>query len=81
MIAELATALTLAARAPSRAYDLPTFYGAHQEWFMFKASYVDTRTSFCEHENMLRLKKSLKGKAKDAPQEDPDLMKMARVLE
>ncbi|GBP02051.1 hypothetical protein EVAR_88439_1 [Eumeta japonica] len=66
MITELATALTLAARAPSSAYDLPTFYGAHQEWLMFKASYVDTRTSFTEHENMLRLRKSLRGKAKDA---------------
>ncbi|GBP27993.1 hypothetical protein EVAR_83624_1 [Eumeta japonica] len=33
---------------------------------MFKASYVDTRTSFTEHENMLRLRKSLRGKAKDA---------------
>ncbi|GBP77476.1 hypothetical protein EVAR_56087_1 [Eumeta japonica] len=66
MITELATALTLAARAPSSAYDLPTFYGAHQEWLMFKASYVDTHMSFTEHENMLRLRKSLRGKAKDA---------------
>ncbi|GBP82984.1 hypothetical protein EVAR_39673_1 [Eumeta japonica] len=65
MITELATALTRRAGASS-AYDLPTFYGAHQEWLMFKASYVDTRTSFTEHENMLRLRKSLRGKAKDA---------------
>ncbi|GBP55613.1 hypothetical protein EVAR_35848_1 [Eumeta japonica] len=56
MITELATALTRRAGASS-AYDLPTFYGAHQEWLMFKASYVDTRTSFTEHENMLRLRK------------------------
>lgn len=71
-IAELAAAITLAARSarppmnPRYITELQAYSGSHHEWLAFKASYFDTTTLFTEVENMARLRRALKGKAKEA---------------
>ncbi|GBP93416.1 hypothetical protein EVAR_50308_1 [Eumeta japonica] len=72
MITELATALTLAARRSSSAYDLPTFYGAHQEWLMFKASYVDTHVVHRTRKHV-KVEKKFKRKSQRCSEESTQL--------
>ncbi|XP_037297647.1 LOW QUALITY PROTEIN: uncharacterized protein LOC115453172 [Manduca sexta] len=70
---ELASAITQAVQAanykqPLRYVELPIFNGAHQEWLTFRAAYCETSHHFTEVENMSRLRRSLRGIAKDAVQ-------------
>ncbi|GBP73442.1 hypothetical protein EVAR_56919_1 [Eumeta japonica] len=47
-------------------WELPTFNGSHNHWLAFKSVYIDTASSFSKDKNTARLKKALKGKAKEA---------------
>lgn len=67
---ELASAIALAARgtpnSPRFTTELPLYGGSHQEWLSFKAAYIETAPLFSELENVSRLRRSLKGRAKEA---------------
>ncbi|GBP44935.1 hypothetical protein EVAR_84426_1 [Eumeta japonica] len=45
--------------------ELLTFNGSHNGWLAFKSVYIDTASSFSKVNNTVRLRKALKGKAKD----------------
>ncbi|GBP47631.1 hypothetical protein EVAR_30345_1 [Eumeta japonica] len=45
---------------------LPLFDGASGEWLDFKATFRDTKQYFSNTENLIRLRRSLKGMAKEA---------------
>lgn len=68
---ELASAIAQAIRAgtqstPRRFIELPFYSGAYQEWLAFKAAYVESVTTYTESENVARLRRCLKGKAREA---------------
>lgn len=68
-IAELAAAITAAAKQSqvTRHFaDLPIFNGSHQDWLLFKTSYNETACMFSDSENAARLRRNLKGKAREA---------------
>ncbi|CAG9102677.1 unnamed protein product [Plutella xylostella] len=70
-ISELASAIALAAKAGQRATpryhtELPFFAGSHHEWLSFRAAYYETAEDFTETENVARLRRSLRGRAKEA---------------
>lgn len=71
----LAEALMQAARPdtyrpkpPKFIQELPFFNGTSGEWLTFKSSYRDTKGYFTKIENLMRLKRSLRGTAKEAAQ-------------
>ncbi|XP_049886929.1 uncharacterized protein LOC126381492 [Pectinophora gossypiella] len=68
-ITQLAQAITLAARSacptPRSTFELPTYSGSHTEWLSFYAAYTATAPSYSDQENLVRLRKSLKGMAKE----------------
>ncbi|XP_048481536.1 uncharacterized protein LOC105393818 [Plutella xylostella] len=73
---ELAEAIALAARAlpsppqhvaaPRHVNELPTFSGASSDWLPFKAAYEESAQSLTEQENLSRLRRAIKGAAKEA---------------
>ncbi|XP_073964374.1 uncharacterized protein [Choristoneura fumiferana] len=69
-ISELAAAIAAAARGGHRDLrhhiELPIFNGAYQEWLSFRAAFNESAPSYNEADNVARLRKSLKGKAKEA---------------
>lgn len=69
-LTELASAIALAAKTPHplnrHFHELPHFNGSHQEWMLFRATFADTKPSYTESENIARLRRSLKGLAKEA---------------
>ncbi|CAG9114379.1 unnamed protein product [Plutella xylostella] len=70
-LSELASAIALAAKAGQRATpryhtELPYFAGSHHEWLSFRAAYYETAEEFTETENVARLRRSLRGRAKEA---------------
>ena len=74
-IRELADAIADAVRtahpapppAPSKyTWVLPDFNGAHEEWLPFKRAYMDSAKMCSEVQNMARLRKVVKGAAKEA---------------
>ncbi|KAL0803329.1 hypothetical protein ABMA28_017183 [Loxostege sticticalis] len=67
-IAQLAAAITMAARAsqPKMNIELPMFAGSHQEWLIFKAAYEESKNGLTSLENLARLRRSLKGRAREA---------------
>lgn len=71
---KLAAAMTLAGRfiQPSIAYrpppELPIFSGASSEWLPFKAAFSETASFVSEQENLARLRRCLKGAAREAVQ-------------
>lgn len=70
-IKELADAIISATKTQSnsfashKAWDLPDFNGNLEEWLPFKRSYQDSAAMFNEVQNMARLRKSIKGTAKE----------------
>lgn len=64
----LAEAITRAVKAAQRPkfIELPYFGGSHQEWLPFRAAYYETEAMFSAVENTNRLRRNLKGKAKEA---------------
>ncbi|KAL0895299.1 hypothetical protein ABMA27_011444 [Loxostege sticticalis] len=69
-LSELASAIALAARAgqqlvPRYNTELPIFSGSHQEWLSFKAAYMESASAYTETENTARLRRSLRGRAKE----------------
>ena len=64
----LAAAITSAVKAAQRPkfIELPFFNGSHQEWLPFRAAYFETEAMFSTVENTNRLRRNLKGKAKEA---------------
>nr|XP_034830012.1 uncharacterized protein LOC117987161 [Maniola hyperantus] len=67
-LTELAEAITLAVKAARRPkfIELPIFGGSHQEWLPFRAAYYETESMFTTIENTNRLRRNLKGRAKEA---------------
>ncbi|CAH2215392.1 jg25422, partial [Pararge aegeria aegeria] len=67
-LTELAEAITRAVKAAQRPkfIELPTFGGSHQEWLPFRAAYYETEGMFTTVENTNRLRRNLKGRAKEA---------------
>ncbi|XP_049874507.1 uncharacterized protein LOC126372702 [Pectinophora gossypiella] len=71
---QLATAIASAARAvpaaiaPRSVPELPIFSGASSEWLVFKTAYEETAVYLTEQENLSRLRRSLRGAARDAAQ-------------
>ncbi|CAK1583274.1 unnamed protein product [Parnassius mnemosyne] len=67
-VALLAEAITRAVSAAQRPkfVELPFFSGSHQEWLPFRAAYYETEATFSVVENTNRLRRNLKGKAKEA---------------
>lgn len=69
-ITELAQAITLAAQSArpiARNFtELQQYSGSHQEWLSFKAAYVATAPSYTDVENLARLRKALRGTAREA---------------
>ncbi|XP_062524619.1 uncharacterized protein LOC101745494 isoform X1 [Bombyx mori] len=71
-IAELAAAIATAARqarpGPSHRYygELPVYSGSHQEWLSFKVAYAESADSFSAAENTARLRRTLRGRAREA---------------
>lgn len=69
-LTELATAIAQAAKSSqhsSRIFnELPYFGGCHHEWLSFKAAYCESEGSFSDIENLAHLRRSLKGKAREA---------------
>lgn len=53
------------AMAPSYMHELPAYDGSTSEWMAFKTVYTDTAPFFSAVQNMMRLRKSIKGKARD----------------
>ncbi|XP_048486447.1 uncharacterized protein LOC119690447 [Plutella xylostella] len=69
----LAEAIALAARAgapppppPRLISELPYFSGAPHEWLQFKTAYYESAASLAPCDNMARLRRCLKGRAKEA---------------
>ena len=67
---ELASAIALAARSspqtsPRYLNELPVYTGSHREWLIFKAAYRETSAYFTDTENLVRLRRSLKGRARE----------------
>ncbi|KAJ8737818.1 hypothetical protein PYW08_000413 [Mythimna loreyi] len=67
-IALLAEAITRAVSAAQRPkfIELPFFSGSHQEWLPFRAAYYESEPTFSNVENINRLRRNLKGKAREA---------------
>ncbi|XP_022835506.1 uncharacterized protein LOC111362962 [Spodoptera litura] len=65
VLAEAITKAISAAQRP-RYIELPTFSGSHSEWLPFRAAYLETEKLFSHVENTNRLRKNLKGKAREA---------------
>ncbi|XP_072930335.1 uncharacterized protein [Epargyreus clarus] len=71
-VAALAAALNEVARATSSqplskyVQDLPSFSGASNEWLAFRAAYRDTNGHFTKTENLIRLRRCLRGVAREA---------------
>ncbi|XP_037302769.1 pneumococcal serine-rich repeat protein-like [Manduca sexta] len=70
---ELASAITQAVQAaqhrqPLRYTELPTFNGDHHDWLTYRAAYIESMSHFTTLENMSRLRRSLRGIAKEAVQ-------------
>lgn len=70
---ELAAAITQAVQAtqyqqPMKHSELPCFNGDHQDWLTFRAAYCETAYRLTAVENMSRLRRSLRGIAKEAVQ-------------
>nr|XP_037876689.1 uncharacterized protein LOC119630667 [Bombyx mori] len=65
---DLTAAITLAVKAACepRYTELPFFNGNHQDWLSFRAAYHETMNSFTKTENINRLRRNLKGRAKEA---------------
>ncbi|XP_026736747.1 uncharacterized protein LOC113500239 [Trichoplusia ni] len=65
---QLAEAITFAVKAAQRPkfIELPIFSGAHQEWLPFRAAYYETASSYSPIENTNRLRRNLKGRAREA---------------
>ncbi|XP_037871629.1 uncharacterized protein LOC119629565 [Bombyx mori] len=65
---DLTAAITLAVKAARepRYTELPLFNGNHQDWLSFRAAYHETMNSFTKTENINRLRRNLKGRAKEA---------------
>ncbi|XP_063828939.1 uncharacterized protein LOC135078268 [Ostrinia nubilalis] len=67
---ELAAAIAQAARphgaTPRFIGELMPFGGSHLDWLAFRAGYQETERYFTEIENTARLRRALKGKAKEA---------------
>ncbi|XP_026324873.1 uncharacterized protein LOC113233863 [Hyposmocoma kahamanoa] len=69
---KLATAITTAARAiqptTARLQELPIFNGSSSDWLPFKTAYEESAGLLTEQENLARLRRSLKGTAREAAQ-------------
>lgn len=69
-ITELAQAITFAAQSArpiARNFtELQQYGGSHQEWLSFKAAYTATAPSYTDIENLARLRKALRGAAREA---------------
>lgn len=71
-ITQLAAAFAMAARsaaAPVNARyvgELPYFNGSHTDWLAFRAAYLETSTQLSAAENSARIRRALKGKAREA---------------
>lgn len=70
---ELASAITNAVNAaqvkqPVRNTELPIFNGSHQDYLIFRSAYFETSQYFSTIENTARLRRSLRGSAKEAVQ-------------
>ncbi|XP_063826507.1 uncharacterized protein LOC135075990 [Ostrinia nubilalis] len=71
-LSELASAIAQAARSGqhnnnSKMFaELPYFGGSHHEWLSFKAAYFETQSGFTDLENLTRLRRSLKSRAREA---------------
>ncbi|XP_072932283.1 uncharacterized protein [Epargyreus clarus] len=69
---ELADAIIVAARttqptpAAHKVWDLPDFNGSNEEWLPFKRSYMDSAEQFNDVQNMARLRRTIKGAAREA---------------
>ncbi|XP_052755944.1 uncharacterized protein LOC128201835 [Galleria mellonella] len=68
---EFAIAMQMAARnilpsTASRVTELPVFNGSSSEWLPWKMAYEESASQHTEQENLARLRRSLKGAAKDA---------------
>ncbi|XP_075989157.1 uncharacterized protein LOC142986969 [Anticarsia gemmatalis] len=65
---ELAEAITSAVRAGQRPkfIELPIFNGSYQDWLPFRAAYYETESVYSTVENINRLRRNLKGKAREA---------------
>ncbi|XP_052750081.1 uncharacterized protein LOC128200500 [Galleria mellonella] len=68
---EFAIAMQMAARnilpsTASRVTELPVFNGSSSEWLPWKMAYEESASQLTEQENLARLRRSLKGAAKDA---------------
>ncbi|PZC71421.1 hypothetical protein B5X24_HaOG213484 [Helicoverpa armigera] len=55
-----------AASAPKYLHELPTFDGCSSEWMAFRVVYEDTASLFSEAQNMARLRRALRGTAREA---------------
>lgn len=53
-------------RNQPRYFELPTFSGSHHEWMAFHAAFTETMDLFSRVDNMNRLRRNLKGKAREA---------------
>lgn len=71
-LTELASAIALAAKAgqqqiaPRNFTELPPYSGAYQEWLSFRAAYFESASAHTNTENIARLRRSLRGRAKEA---------------
>ncbi|XP_026331796.1 uncharacterized protein LOC113239143 [Hyposmocoma kahamanoa] len=65
-VIELAKAIAIAGRGRQHSIELPIYSGSHVEWLSFKAAYDETASSYSEVENIARLRRSLRGNAKEA---------------
>ncbi|XP_072936129.1 uncharacterized protein [Epargyreus clarus] len=69
---ELADAIIVAARttqptpAAHKVWDLPDFNGSNEEWLPFKRSYMDSAEQFNDVQNIARLRRTIKGAAREA---------------
>ncbi|GBP04803.1 hypothetical protein EVAR_60159_1 [Eumeta japonica] len=50
---------------PKYLHELPNFYGEINEWIAFRTVYRDTQCHFTESQNVARLRKALKGDARE----------------
>ncbi|CAK1596689.1 unnamed protein product [Parnassius mnemosyne] len=69
-VATLAAALSQAVRStrepPKYIQELPSFNGSSKEWLSFKTMYEESSKYFTANENIARIRRSLKGTAKEA---------------
>ncbi|CAH2099941.1 unnamed protein product [Euphydryas editha] len=68
-LTQLAAAITTAARSAGTSRyigELPYFNGSHTEWLAFRAAYYESSTQLSAAENSARIRRALKGKAKEA---------------